>query len=363
MTVYFGENLKKFRKEKDITQETLAEFLGVSFQTVSKWERGETYPDITMLPVLSSFFNVSVDGLLGVNKAQNEQKINEYFELYDKMKLKDTHSTFVKFQKAVKEFPGDFRILVRYMELLSEEKDSVLKPDYDKTSKELMSIYDSIQHRCTDDSIRIWSKRIICRHLFKKYDCSVPHEEEYRESAESIIKEMPAMTDTREYLSMMFNRDISIYSEVHRNTIEELLYLLQNTIVSYCYYSEEFTADYKIEVIKNMNGLINTICSDGNYGKNRIHLIYNYGHLGRLYFELGDRENALNYLRLSAENAIKCDALPNDSERAAWFFEREEVYRDMSMCRRMKILMTEHYNLTDDFKATPEFKEILSMLK
>lgn len=54
MTVYFSENLKRLRKEKNITQETLADYLGVSFQAVSKWEWGETYPDITMLPALSA---------------------------------------------------------------------------------------------------------------------------------------------------------------------------------------------------------------------------------------------------------------------------------------------------------------------
>ena len=72
MNIYFGENLKNLRKQKNLTQERLAEFLGVSFQTVSKWERGDTYPDITMLPEIASFFRVSVDELLGVNRAADE---------------------------------------------------------------------------------------------------------------------------------------------------------------------------------------------------------------------------------------------------------------------------------------------------
>ena len=61
MTVYLGENIKKLRREKELTQETLAEFLGVTFQSVSNWERGESYPDITMLPEIAGFFKVSVD--------------------------------------------------------------------------------------------------------------------------------------------------------------------------------------------------------------------------------------------------------------------------------------------------------------
>ena len=41
MNIYLGENIKRLRREKDITQETLAEFLGVTFQSISKWERGK----------------------------------------------------------------------------------------------------------------------------------------------------------------------------------------------------------------------------------------------------------------------------------------------------------------------------------
>ena len=77
MNIYFGENLKRFRLEKNLTQEKLADFLGVSFQSISKWERGDTYPDITMLPSIASFFNVSVDEILGVNKAKEEEEIKK----------------------------------------------------------------------------------------------------------------------------------------------------------------------------------------------------------------------------------------------------------------------------------------------
>ena len=75
MNIYFGENLKALRQKRNLTQEKLAEFLNVSFQTISKWERGDTYPDISMLPEIALFFKVSVDDLLGVNKAENEEKL------------------------------------------------------------------------------------------------------------------------------------------------------------------------------------------------------------------------------------------------------------------------------------------------
>jgi len=68
MNINIGENIKGLRKRKDITQEELAEALGISFQSISKWERGEGFPDITMLPDLADFFETSVDELLGADR-------------------------------------------------------------------------------------------------------------------------------------------------------------------------------------------------------------------------------------------------------------------------------------------------------
>lgn len=85
MNIYFGENLKKLRQDRNLTQERLADFLGVSFQTISKWERGDNYPDITTLPEIASFFNVTVDKLLGVSKTETELEIKEFIETYDNL--------------------------------------------------------------------------------------------------------------------------------------------------------------------------------------------------------------------------------------------------------------------------------------
>ena len=52
--LYLPENLKKYRILKNLTQEDVAEYLGITPQSVSKWERGECYPDITFLPALAN---------------------------------------------------------------------------------------------------------------------------------------------------------------------------------------------------------------------------------------------------------------------------------------------------------------------
>jgi len=60
-----SERILSLRKEKGLTQEALAGQLGVSFQAVSKWENGQSCPDIALLPVLAVIFGVTVDSLFG----------------------------------------------------------------------------------------------------------------------------------------------------------------------------------------------------------------------------------------------------------------------------------------------------------
>lgn len=75
-----GKILKKLRIQNDLTQEQLAEACGVSPQAVSRWETGATYPDITILPVIANYFDVTTDDLLGVNTERKQREIDKILE-------------------------------------------------------------------------------------------------------------------------------------------------------------------------------------------------------------------------------------------------------------------------------------------
>lgn len=62
-----GHNIKYLRQQKSISQDTLAEHLGISYQAVSKWENGVNAPDISLLPAIAKFFGVSMDTLFSEN--------------------------------------------------------------------------------------------------------------------------------------------------------------------------------------------------------------------------------------------------------------------------------------------------------
>ena len=69
-----SENLKALRVSRGFTQEQAAELLGVSKQSVSRWENGVTFPDITLLPALASFYETTVDDLLGNGREETAKE-------------------------------------------------------------------------------------------------------------------------------------------------------------------------------------------------------------------------------------------------------------------------------------------------
>ena len=71
--------LVKKRKEKGITQDQLAAYIGVSKASVSKWETGQSYPDITFLPQLAAYFNMSVDELIGYKPQMTKEDIRKLY--------------------------------------------------------------------------------------------------------------------------------------------------------------------------------------------------------------------------------------------------------------------------------------------
>ncbi len=116
----FGDNLVKLRKSKGITQEELAEFVGVTKASVSKWETKQSMPDIGMLPLLSSYFDVSIDSLLGYHpKLSKEEIAQTYGELAGKFAKEPFEMVMKESEELVKQYyscyPFLFQIAVLWL--------------------------------------------------------------------------------------------------------------------------------------------------------------------------------------------------------------------------------------------------------
>ena len=71
----FGKQFKELRIARGLTQETVAEKLGVTGQAISRWERGETLPDISLLPEISAYFGVTIDALFALSDDTRMERI------------------------------------------------------------------------------------------------------------------------------------------------------------------------------------------------------------------------------------------------------------------------------------------------
>lgn len=132
MKLLIGEKLKFYRRQKGLTQEEVAAHLGISYQAISKWERNDGYPDITMLPALANYFAVTVDELIGMNElAAREQyeeinrrwaENNEKAKMIARIEKEKTESAAADelhrqnvdlMRRALKSWPNDALLLVQ----------------------------------------------------------------------------------------------------------------------------------------------------------------------------------------------------------------------------------------------------------
>lgn len=358
MNIYFGENLKNLRKQRNLTQEKLADFLGISFQTVSKWERGDTYPDITTLPDIASFFKVSVDELLGINRAENEKEILERLREYDN--LTDSELMTQIIEELRKKFPNDFRVLIRYLGCLvrfTEDKSAV--------SSEVEAIYNNIQENCTDDRIRIKAKRAIIEHYRNLYE--IKKDSLYMEKCQEIINEMPDMRDSREMFSF-YPENSTEKDENIRNTLEEQFLLLHTVYSHYFFYVERFSDEWVLSAFQKELDFLNFVYDDGNYGKMWRTVMYNYGHLGVRYAKLGKNEKAIESFRKMCSLATEFDSMDRVTTMHSVMFEGKEFDKNTLGSTyvaksQIKHLLLNRYPLSDEFKASDDFKELIKMVE
>ena len=110
MKVLLAQKLREFRKKQGLTQEQLAEAMGVTVGAVSKWESGASTPDVSLILELADFFETSVDVLLGYTQ-QSASLEGSVCRLRDLRIQKDYAAAFREAEKALQRFPNNFQVV------------------------------------------------------------------------------------------------------------------------------------------------------------------------------------------------------------------------------------------------------------
>ena len=111
MNIRMGEKIRALRKERSISQEILAQYLGVSFQAVSKWENGTAMPDVALIPAIASFFEVTTDELFDFNMMELENRVDRICEEAAEYRFSDPARSEQMLRDALKQYPGNDIIL------------------------------------------------------------------------------------------------------------------------------------------------------------------------------------------------------------------------------------------------------------
>lgn len=191
MKLLIGENIRRLRRERDLTQEEVAAHLGISFQSISKWERGDGYPDITILPSLANYFGITVDELIGMEENAKSEKYDEINRLWKENNLNGLHhDNVILMRNSLKMFPNNALLLVQL-------STSLEKLGGAKYLRESIAVQEQILRFGEDSEVRSATLFNIC---FAYWKCG-----EYEKALEQARK-LPNLYKARENALVYFLR-------------------------------------------------------------------------------------------------------------------------------------------------------------
>lgn len=174
-----GYKIRELRKKRGITQEQLANVIGVSFQAVSKWENGIALPDITLAPVLAKYFGVSMDELFDYSMMETEEKVRAITEESYKYRLENNWAEGRRvIEEGLKEFPDNDILLNNLLYVIN----------YTENPDETLKIAAKILEITKEDDVRFDTYRFMAYAYKAKND---------PESAEKILEKIPEIYFTK----------------------------------------------------------------------------------------------------------------------------------------------------------------------
>lgn len=249
MEMTIGANIKRLRTAKNITQEQLSVAMNVTCAAVSKWERGETYPDITNLQPLAYYFGVTLDELMGYDQEKIQAQIDEILLLYKKLWRNDPAKAREIIFQARKDYPQNYAIMSYYMWNiagdLADNDPAVLIAHKD----EFGTICERILEGCTEEKIRLsaWNMR-----------AKILHAEGKTEEALVIYRNIFAdwYTTGAQKTEQLFAKDTEEYYYYLQKNMYELVAFAGDKLGRSIYFDSTLTMKEKAEKAKKYGQLM-----------------------------------------------------------------------------------------------------------
>lgn len=148
-----GCRIRQLRKARNISQEVLAQFLGVTFQAVSKWETGTAMPDVALIPVIASFFGVSTDELFDYNRLESAEKVKEICRKAYEIRDSDPERAEAMLREGLRKYPGNDIILNNLLYTMESPQ----------RGEEIITLCKTLIASTQDDEVKYDALRILAR--------------------------------------------------------------------------------------------------------------------------------------------------------------------------------------------------------
>ena len=275
-----GTTIKKLRRDRGITQEQLAELLGLSTNAISQWECDKTAPDISHLPVLANIFEVSADILLEIDiaKSKKQAEIEEFKAKYAKLHSQGKTEERVLLSRAMqKKYPNDETVRHHLMRALQNE-------DADKYFEEIVSLGEQLlQSEKTE--YRLGAIRGLCLTHLRVGD---------KKAARQYADMMPQHTDL--HLHVLEGNDLVLHCQNYFWKVCDDMHLYMKYLLD-CP-EAKYTPEQKHTMWKMLYDIVCIIFSDKDFGFYNDRLATFSFFMAAQSAKIGEFERALDELEL-----------------------------------------------------------------
>lgn len=363
----FGNIIKKLRQDNNLTQEQLAEVLSISPQAVSRWETNAALPDISLLPAIANYFDVTTDYLLEVDVSNKKKEVDGIIDAARSYTSRGLWSKSIEILRdALRKHPSAHALsseLAYALYGLPSEVDNIPDDERQAQFREIVALEEDVLTNSKDTALRYDATQLLC-YAYKELDMA--------EKAESLAQTMPHTHQCYENLLV----SISDKTKRYRRMQQAFLLHLQQTLLGITCNGaplDDGTRPYTLEETITLNkkaiDILNIVFEDGDYGT--LHSLYLTQYLLNIacfYARLNNRDEAIRYLALAKEQAIRNDqevpnAIHTHTSLIVRGYKYENVFYGNNENNSLHQLNEMQEGIYDFIRDDAEFKSIMEELE
>ena len=291
-----GNNIKSLRTKKKMTQEELAELLGTTSKSVSRWEQSLTYPDISLLPLIANIFEVTVDELLGVESIKQDEYVNEVKKQADQYAMNNDYENELKlWEEAYNKLPNNEEVKIYLISVMNTINIITNKIKY---SSKIIKLAESILDKSTNNIIRINATQCLVD-LYSQMDNI--------EMAEHYCKQLPRdLLYTKNVMQTRYLKDEKLLTSIQLN-IDDLVSEIERESEFVIYDNRMQTSnEHKKEYLERLIKIEELIfVKDNDFGYHAVHIIFNNIELAKLEIKTTNKEDIVISCLNNIINAVK----------------------------------------------------------